>query len=61
VVTVERRGTHGTHPAIELRGGALGHVDLCVRSFRKMPSEGVTASLARGAINRSVDHPLVDS
>jgi hypothetical protein len=31
-----------------------GHFDLRVRSSQKMASEGVTASLALGAINRSV-------
>jgi hypothetical protein len=53
-VTVECRGTRGTHLVTGLRGGASGHADLCVRSSRRMPSEGVTASLARGDINRSV-------
>jgi hypothetical protein len=36
------------------RPGASGHFDLRVRSSRKMASEWVTASLALGAINRSV-------
>jgi hypothetical protein len=61
MVTIERRGTRGTHPAIRLRGGASGHVDLCVRSSRKMPSEGVTTSLAHRAINRTVGWSLADS
>ena len=35
--------------------------DLRVWSSQKMPSEGVTAILAHGAINRSVGRPLADS
>jgi hypothetical protein len=41
--------------------GASGQGDLRVRSRRRMPSEGVMASLAIGAINRSVGRPLAGS
>ena len=40
---------------------ASGANDLCVRKSRKTPSEGVTAILAHGAINRSVGQPLAES
>jgi hypothetical protein len=39
---------------------AFGHHDLRVRSVRKVPSGGVTALLALGAINRSGGRPWVD-
>ena len=38
-----------------------GAHDLRVRSSRNLPSEGVTAILAHGAINRSVGRPLAMS
>ena len=41
--------------------GAFGRSDQHVRSARKTPSEGITAILARGAINRSVGRPLAGS
>ena len=40
---------------------ASGAHDLRVWSSRNLPSEGVTAILARGAINRSVGRPLAIS
>jgi hypothetical protein len=36
---------------------ASGHIDLRVRSSRKLPSEAVTALFDRGVINRSGDRP----
>ena len=43
------------------RPDASGAHDLRVRSSHNLPSEGVTASLARGAINRSSGQPLAGS
>ena len=41
------------------RTGASGRSDRSVRSARPLPSEGVTASLALGAINRSGLRPCL--
>jgi hypothetical protein len=56
-VTVEHRGTCGTHPVTELRGGASDHNDLRVLSLREEASKGVTALFDLGVINRALGRP----
>jgi hypothetical protein len=56
-VTVERRGTRGTHPATGFRGGESGHNDLRVWLLQKKVSEGVTTLFDRGGINRALGRP----
>ena len=54
---VERRATHGRRRVTGRWQGASGRSDRSIRSSQNLPSEGVTASLAHGAINKRWSQP----
>jgi hypothetical protein len=59
--TVKRRQHVDSRESPDAGPGTSGHHDQRVRSLRFQLSEGVTTSLARGAIKRSVGRPLASS